>query len=102
MSRWRIFVLVFGPVPIVAASMGLTAWVRSGPAGIVATNHAWAADEPGGDTTERSDEATAATRRKLDAHLDDKCRETADRLRPQLGAECAVAVHPPFVVAGDM
>lgn len=34
--------------------------------------------------------------------LDADCEHTAARLKLELGAECAIAVHPPFVIAGNL
>jgi hypothetical protein len=106
MNRLRLGILVFGPIPIVAGSIVLTNWVRSGAPSILPSNRVWAADEiPGPNTAQppTSAEATAARIREgLESFLDTECKKTAERLQKQLGDECAVMVHKPFVVAGDM
>lgn len=95
MTRLRWWILVVGPVPIVAASLGLTHWFRGGSSGFVAANRVWAAEEGPAPST-------AATQRRIESFLDDQCRAAAERLRAQLDDGCAVVVRTPFVLAGDM
>lgn len=95
MTRLRLWILVVGPLPIVAASLGVTHWFRGGPTTFVAANRVWAAEESPLPSTD-------ATVRRIESYLDDQCRQTAERLRGDLGAGCAVAVNAPFVLGGDL
>lgn len=95
MTRFRWLILVVGPVPIVAASLGVTHWFRGGSTSVVAVNQVLADEVPPPSSTD-------ATRRRIESYLDDQCQASADKLREQLGAGCAVAVRTPFVLAGDL
>lgn len=94
MNRWRVSILVLGPLPIVAASFGLSRWARCEPQSPPSGNLAvWA---------EAAAPAPSAGSVKPDPALADECRKQADALREKLGDECSVLERPPFVLAGDM
>lgn len=97
MTWHRVLVLLLGPVPIVAGSLGITAWWRGGARAIVSGNHVLRADEP------RSAPAAAVADVPLgDPAVAEKCPLAAAALRRNLGDECALLVRAPFVLAGDL
>jgi hypothetical protein len=96
-NRQRWLILIFGPLPIIGSSWAISAWFRSGEVAIAARNTAFAdAPAPPHASARRASATTA------DDELARACRQTADRLAKQLGAECHVIVRAPFVMAGDM
>lgn len=101
--RLRLCVTVLGPLPIIAASLGLSLVIRSERPDAPASNHVVPAAAP-----QRSALAPVAEAAALQAEgrqarlLAEACRAAAQRLSGQLGPPCSVVVRPPFVIAGDM
>lgn len=95
MSRTRLFILLFGPLPILGASFALTELARPGqtaaPRNLVVEG-AVEPTRPSGDGP-RSPEA--------DGELCRLCRRQAEQVQRDLSGGAAV-VHPPFVVAGNL
>jgi hypothetical protein len=103
-DRRRISIFVFGPIPIIAASFGLSSWLKSGSSGPIVGNHVLHAEETPGGARSTSSAPTAiaiATGEKA-RNLAADCQKTAAQLRPRLGNDCAMIVRSPYVVAGDM
>jgi len=98
MTRLRLAILVFGPIPIVVGSMALTNWVRSGAPSFLPLNQVSAADE----APSPKPATTSSLARALESRLQTDCEQVAERLRKELGEGCAVTVRAPFVIAGDM
>lgn len=100
MSKWRWFVLIFGPLPIVAAAMALTAAVKSGTSGGVSSNEIIVRGQSPG--TLLAAEAIPA-RSSVDSRaLAAACNRAAAELQGRLGEDCQAIVRSPFVIAGDM
>lgn len=103
-DRRRLAIFVFGPLPIVAASFGLSHWLRGNSSGPITGNHVLHAQEsrPAREfappTQPASGVQPATTARSLPAD----CLTTAAALRPRLGNDCALVVRAPYVIAGDM
>lgn len=100
MNRSRLAVVLFGPLPIVAASLGLTNWWRTGGPTVVSGNHVLHADEPRAPPAAPS--AAGDLAHDLRNRLEAQCVQKGAALRPRLGAECGVLVRSPFVIAGDL
>lgn len=104
MDHRRISIVVLGPIPIVAASFGLSSWLKSGSSGPIVGNHVLHAEElPGREQSKASaSTALAAATGESTRNLAADCRKTAEQLRTRLGNDCALIVRSPYVVAGDM
>lgn len=128
LSRVRLAILVFGPAPIVAASLAVTHWVRSDASPPLSPNtvHRTSRDVAYGDAgsptpataSSKPVKKTAATSPLASttkasrvqptvavaplSKLDKACSQTASRLEKQLGRQCHVIVRSPFVIGGDM
>ncbi|HXT57012.1 MAG TPA: hypothetical protein VN699_00185 [Pirellulales bacterium] len=109
MDRRKLLILLFGPVPIVAASMALSRWAKPSVEPTPKQNHAHVVMFA--DRSEATEAAAATTgqeagarneTRAVDPQFAAACRQTAEQLAAQLGSACPVIVHPPFVVAGDL
>lgn len=91
-------------MPIVAASFGLSYWLKSNSSGPITGNqvlHAQDTNAPrasGSTIGATGGSATGASVRNLAA----ECEQTAAKLRPRLGNDCALVVRAPYVIAGDM
>jgi hypothetical protein len=100
LSRLRWLILIVGPLPIVGVSCALSAWFRSEPRAVAARNDAI--------VDASSDSRAAAARKAHDAPrpatdaLREECQRAAARLHARAGAGFQVAVHPPFVLGGDL
>jgi hypothetical protein len=95
--RWVLWVV--GPLAIVTASLWLSKWAHSEPAGPPAANHVIVrGQDPGSSNTPAAGEAGGAAARALLAD----CRKEAAALAGKLGPECQVIVRRPWVLAGDM
>lgn len=104
MDRRRIAIFVFGPLPIVAASFGLSHWLKGNSSGPITGNHILHAQETA--PTRKYVPPASALNGAMPAapvrNLSADCLATAAALRPRLGADCALVVRAPYVVAGDM
>ncbi len=104
MSRLRLLILVFGPVPIVAGSFALSQWVRSEPEPTVRQNLVVVRGQDAnteGDWTAELGRA-AGPEAPASPQLAKACRAVAADVSRQLGSTCRAIVRPPFVVAGDL
>lgn len=100
MTTLRLLVLLLGPLPIVAASLGLSWLFKAGSSPARAEgNHVTVASRPVAGARRSK---PAPRRASVAESLDASCQALAKRLRMQLGEECRVIVRPPFVLAGDM
>ena len=108
-------VLVVGPIPIVLGSFGLSRLLKPAAAPRAEHNHVVAAHQhellpmlaDGRPTTGARLEPGPAPGGSLPRFLvadplDRACDREADTWQELLGAECAVVVRPPFIVAGDL
>ncbi len=95
MDRWRWWVMLLGPWPILAVSLGLSRWARSEPSPPPSLNvvRRLVIDDPL--------VQTASFEADIHEQLALACRGRADELREQLGPAAAVIVRAPFVLAGD-
>jgi hypothetical protein len=90
--------LLFGPAPIIAASLGLARWIKPDEFTRAEGNHVvqaadfWPSPLP----------ARAAERAHHDSALAQSCRFVAEHLRERLSADCHVVEFAPFVLAGDL
>lgn len=98
MTRARLALLLLGPVPITAAAVGVSTWARPNSSPGVTANQVVAADLPAQGTPATKVEIQT----RLESHLGIECTKAGTKLGPQLGDECSVQVHEPFVLAGDM
>lgn len=96
LTKSRKLVLLLGPAPIIAGSLGLARWVK--PSGLMHAegNHVVLAADPWTSTFSRH--VTA----RHDHELHNACSRLASALQQRLGPDCHVAVYPPFVLAGDL
>jgi hypothetical protein len=99
-DRSRIAVFLLGPLPIVAASFGITQWWRSGGTTEISGNHVLHADEPR--PTSAATGSADDLARRYGNPLTAACDERAAIWRKRLGDECRVIVGAPFVVAGNL
>lgn len=85
-------------MPITAAAIAISNWARPESSPGITANQVVAAETgaPASPATKTEVKARGASQ------LDVECTKTADKLRPQLGRECAILVREPFVLAGDM
>ena len=128
LSKLRLAILIFGPVPIVAASLAVTHWVRSDappPLSHNTVDRPESRDVAYGDAgsptlvkaSTKPVKKSAATKPLASgaktsvkpavaaaplSKLDKACSQTASRLEKQLGRQCHVIVRSPFVIGGDM
>lgn len=113
MNRHRLTILVLGPIPIVCASIALSQWVRPEPsstpplpleADALPVNAAepMLLDIAQMDATLADRAAAHVEKSPPTAELVAECDRVADALAEQLGEGCAVVVHAPFVVAGNL
>ena len=92
---------MLGPLPIVAASFALSHWARRGGEDLALEgNHVLAAAEADNLAEGAVDAGRPAE--SADRDLTAACELAAADLAEQLGEECAVVVHPPFVLGGDL
>lgn len=106
MTRARLFVLIFGPLPIVAASVALSLCLKSDKTLPVAANDvlglpALTSVADGAERVSKSPRAAAARHTAKDP-LSELCRQSAAQLKKRLAEGGQVIVRPPFVIAGDM
>jgi hypothetical protein len=92
-SKVRWWILVVGPVAILAASFGLTRWLKVERRGPPASNHFLIG---------QTEAASPLRRRGQDENLSAACRQVGAQLARQLGPECHTIVRPPFVLGGDL
>ena len=107
MDRRQLLILLLGPVPIVTGSLALSRWARPNPEVAPKPNHVvMFADKSLADEVPATAAAIKPNRPALqgaaEKDLAVDCRKTASQIGAKLGAECSVAVHSPFVVAGDL
>ena len=95
-NRFRWFVLLFGPFPILGASISLTQWADGGTH--AARNDA-ARNEVVATIDARHWQAMPHAR---DAELRAACEKSAQKLAAELGDACDVIVRAPFVIGGDL
>lgn len=99
MSRARKWLMVLGPVPIVAGSIALSNYARSERTAPLATNDVLVPEAPPRNVQlvhYLADDT--ATDEKLAA----ACAARGKAIKGQLGEKCEVILGAPFVVAGDM
>ena len=101
MTRLRLLVLVLGPLPIFAASLGLARWLKSDRAEQAPGNHVVIAREL---AVTIPLPLHGRARRRPRAHIDltEACRNTAGKVCAQLGPSCQVIEREPFVIGGDL
>ena len=93
MDHRRFALLFIAPILFVSASVMLTRICRYPIEKMVSANEFETLD---------ADALTAApTQPVYDPRLTACCISDADKLRAQLGEECSVVIHPPFVIGGD-
>jgi hypothetical protein len=97
MTNLRVIVLVFGPLPILAGSLGLARWAKTDGAERAQGNHVLVSRA----STTPSRE-WRAPRPHAAFDLSAACRQTALKLQERLGDPCHVIERPPFVIAGDL
>ena len=105
MTSRRLWILILGPVPIVAASMALSRWSRSPAQDMpLAKNHVVVRGQSPANAATSDGEGRRGHESLPPAGTDLRkaCRTTAEQLRPQLGDDCELIVHEPFVIAGDL
>ena len=91
MDHRRFALLFIAPILFVSASVMLTRICRYPIEGMVSANEFETLD---------ADALTAApTQSARDPRLTACCISDADKLRAQLGEECSVVIHPPFVLS---
>jgi hypothetical protein len=88
-------ILVAGPAPIVAASLGLARWSQSQSAEPPSANHAAPHTQP-------STRAVATPTSEAHESLRSACIARANEIEQRLDNACAVIERTPFVLAGDM
>jgi hypothetical protein len=102
----RLSILLVGPVPIVAASIGLTKWMKFPRAQAPSSNQVivrgqdspLAAEQPSAPPT-----LGAASPGGSDGfQIEQSCQAAAAELRMRLAADCAMIIRAPFVIAGDL
>ena len=98
MSKLRLSVMVVGPFLILVSSLGLTRWARSDAPQVTSSNIVVRGQSPATVTFAATKRTTTADPKSLDR----ACATAAKELQTNLGTGCAVIVHPPFVVGGDM
>lgn len=96
MNRLRWLILILGPLPIVGSSWALSAWFRSDPPMVVASNSLLP-----GYQSELPPGPPPLAPWPPDAALERACDEHARNWRDKLGNDCEVRVRAPFVLAGD-
>jgi hypothetical protein len=99
LNRARWLILILGPLPIAGSSWAVSAWFKSAPSAAVVRNSVVAT--PRSDVAWAMDDRVATTGESHPA-LAEACEQTAARWGKDLGADCRVAVRPPFVLAGDL
>lgn len=97
LSRIRLLILIFGPLPIIAGSVALSRLVDA-PLQPAVGNHLIRQDFPRWNSNSQSFKATSSA--ELDA-LRAHCHQTADELASRLTTDCEVVIHPPYVLAGN-
>ncbi|MHB1033991.1 MAG: hypothetical protein ACYC35_08180 [Pirellulales bacterium] len=104
MSKLRLLILVFGPIPIVAGSFTLSQWVRSDPDLAVRKNLVVVRGQEPLDEGDWALEPRRAANPGSPAapQLDKACRAVAADVSRQLGPAGHAIVRPPFVVAGNL
>ncbi len=98
-SRWRLLVLLLGPLPIVAASLGLARWVRPNLAVARANNEAWIHDPVGTTLAQRDPGSRTSIASEA---LTKDCEQAADEVRGRLPVDWPVVVKAPLVLASDL
>ena len=93
MSKTRWWILLLGPLAILAVSFVLSRWLWVAPGGPPASNHF---------LISVAEAAPAAPSHAEDERLAADCQAVARHLAPLLGPDCHTIVRPPFVVAGDL
>ena len=113
LSRLRWLILILGPLPIIGSSWAVSTWFRPEPGAEAVRNdvvHAplrhWLAGFESRALAGEVDDATLGDAALGDAaasqaEMERVCRQTAERLRKQIGPECPTIVRSPFVIAGD-
>ena len=105
MTYRRLSILILGPLPIVAGSMGLSQWMKSSDSPAPSNNQAIVrGQEPTLPEPSAPPPTAAATIAKADVarQIETACQAAAAELRERLGTDCAAIVRAPFVIAGDM
>jgi hypothetical protein len=102
----RLSILLLGPLPIVAGSIGLTEWLKSARPHAPSSNQVIVrGQDPPIVAAPRVQATVATTTQQDDANrspIDESCQSAAGELRSRLGTDCAVIARAPFVIAGDM
>lgn len=105
LSKHRLLILLLGPLPIVALSLGLARWLRHGDVARAEGNHVVhsPAEPRAGQRLARA--RVTALRPVLveqGSQLAAQCAAVAANLRGRLAEQCQVVERPPFVLAGDL
>ncbi len=104
LSKWRWLVLVGGPAPILAASVALTAWVRSEDSPGPRPNDVVERVQPQAELSPPLNKRVSylAPQAAEPDTLPSLCEQAAASWGRRLGAGCEVISRPPFVIAGDL
>ena len=101
MTRVRWYILILGPLPILAVSWTLSESFRADDASKPAGNHVFEFPRLTRTATAAERKSRANESRSTD-RLDRLCRDSASQLKKKAGDEAQIVVHPPFVITGDM
>lgn len=108
LSRLRWLILILGPLPIIGSSWAVSTWFRPEPGAEAVRNdvvHAplrhWLAGFESRALASEVDDAAMGDAAASQAEMERACRQTAERLRKQIGPDCPIVVRSPFVISGD-
>lgn len=99
MNKHRLLILILGPIPIIAASIALSGWLKSGPSSAFSSNDIVRRGRIGNVAAAADIQPAQASAGKI---LEQQCADASTRLQAKLGPTCRVIVRPPFVIAGDL
>lgn len=88
MNRWRLTIMLLGPIPILTGSFLVTSWIR--PAWSPPMRNVALATEP------------TSSPPIIHGSLETACRAAAVKLRERLGPGCDAIDAAPFVLAGNL
>lgn len=106
MNQRRLFILIFGPIAVIAASKGIAELSRANPPGPPSANEivvrSQSPENPIAGYPGASTGLPPGKAEKPGEALATKCRLVAQDWDARLDANCHVVVRPPFVVAGNL